>query len=448
MAQTTTVSLNQTQQKILSVISRQGAISLGSLTISLSPYKPHDLSFDGWKQEIEMQCRLFALRGLLTTKKSKNTVCYQADKRLVQWKQRPVQRKNSMSPLRYKPIPALLLASSLLVLNGCSMMPAWMKPSDSQSAVPTNARKLPVYNADGWLPPERMEQFQVPGKGMVYRYCTTDCPEPTPKLQRVYSSTSGKGAKPSRNAFISTYSTAPIPMMAQTPDEVAQIQENANMEGVIAEAEAYLRDNPIPKSAQKPAPTPTPVAPSTQADNKLSAVSANLASALNKAAKGQPRPTLKEDLTPAQNASKTQRVEKSPQASNVSTSLKGANKITFVGNKGVLTEAGKEAALRLAEQADNVDLITLRGHAAHIENDEELYYRESVARALAVRSELVKAGVPREKIRIRKPNMENMKQQDASTLAYGVVATLFSTKNQNDASVSAPTKNTEDGGKV
>ena len=450
MAQTTSITLTPTQKQILSVISRQGSISLGSLAEKLSAYKPQELSFDNWKQEIDMQCRLFSLRGVLTAKRSqKNTVRYQAGKRLAQWKPRSVRRKKSMSPLRYKRIPALLLASSLM-LNGCSMMPSWMKPSDSLNTAPATARKLPVYNADGWLPPERMEQFQIPGKGMVYRYCTTDCPEPTPKLQRVYSSVSSKGEKPRRATFVATYSTDPIPVMAQTPDEIALIQENAHMESVIAEAETYLRENPIPKAAQKAAASP--VAPPAPSDDKFSAVSIKLADALNKAVNGQAQPKAaakqKDDSGVTEAKAKKAKQGKGD-TSEISESAtqpaqQDASKITFVGKTDVLSEAGKQAVRELAIQSEKYDLIKLRGCAAFAKEDDEALLRISLGRALAVRSELVSAGVPREKLLILRPNLDLAKQSNGNS----ILVTLFPTKNQNNVAANLGTKKEmSDGGK-
>ena len=412
MAKTTTITLNPTQKRILSVISRQGSISLGALAVTLSANKPQEQSFEGWKREVEMECRLFALRGVVVTKQSSKKTVYHAGKHLKQWAPCSVARKKSMSPLTYKPIPALLLASTL-ILNGCAVMDSWLKPSDTQTA-PANARKLPVYNADGWLPPERMEQFQVPGKGMVYRYCTDDCPEPTPKLQRIYAS-APKG-KPGRSAFMATYATDPIPMMAQTPDEVAQIQDNAHMEAVIAEAEAYLRDNPIPKTEPKaPSATASSAAVASKTDEQFSAVTAKLAEALNKANAGKPtskQPNLK-DVSPSD--SKNQKAKLGKDGAVVESNAAqpvamGFNKIEFVGKQEVLSETGRNSVRKIAEQSADFETIKIQGHAAYAADDEEAYRRASLGRALAVRAELIEAGVPREKIRILQPKIELTKQ--------------------------------------
>lgn len=402
MASTCVQPLSALQKRILLIVGRNRSISSKRLASLITSSKSNE--FSDIASAVEMQCKLFALQGIIiiepfTASKS----LYTASPRLLSWMPRSKPPYSSsfnslMKSFIPRRIPALLFASSL-ALSGCASM-SWPRPTPDQ----TNASNQPLppvprYNPEGWLPPERMEQFKSPGKGAVYRFCTNDCPEATPKYLRTLAlaPTGSSKPSPSRVGANVDYVAEPVPMMAQTRDEQATIETDAAMERVVAEAEAYLRDHPLPSAGANKVALG-------RLDNTSSDVSVS----------GAPFPKPSGSIKPtklsgqASSKSHTDSPLEAPTAKATAatkTRRIAANNVVFLGDKDVLSDAGRKAINALIESAKGAESIMLRGYAGTVDTEDQ-FKRLSIARALAVRVELVSAGVDREKIRILNPKFK------------------------------------------
>ena len=298
-----------------------------------------------------------------------------------------------------KRIAACLLSSTLAV-SGCSALSGQYGPSDLSS----RARPLPRYNAEGWLPPERMEQFASPGKGAVYRFCTDDCPAPTPKVPHIASAGNTPPGAVTRSP-IPDYVATPLPLMAHSPAEIILTQQDAHMESIVAEAEAYLRDhpaqsalpvmkNPLPQPERPdrrdlPAPVsktppPRPVIGTASPSHRLTSKS----SAPDHLS--QPSP----DALPRASAA-------SPVEPSRSVPTLSLNGVVFVTNRSTLDDAGQHAVADLAEAAHHAEMINLRGYAAPIPPEDKAEFNQlAIARALSVKRALAETGIDQAKIRI------------------------------------------------
>ena len=474
MVNTNTLRLSYLQRKILSTVARLQSVSTDSLATILVGCKPEAISFADWRKDIEMQCCLFTLREILiATQTRPGVTSYAASKRLLQWRQRPSTTLPEMTPFSLKRIPLFLVASSF-ALTGCSSL-SWLNSTDSApvATVASSPRSIPHYNPDGWLPPDRMEQFITPGKGAVYRYCTTDCPEPTPKLQRVFSSAPAGAPRnlkerADRESFLTSYNTDAVPQMAHSAVDVAQIQEDAQLESVVAEAEAYLRDHPLPPKKSDKLVLAPEAPPAPLQGDILSSAALKLAKAIkNSRTAAHPDASIKEDtsnsvqLKTASTLQAVPTVEKTPavpKAKPLKTSslekpiskevlasnpTSGTRKrVVFTRDQELLNAEAKTVVGNLADAAMEVETVLLRGYASNVD-EQDNYHRLSVARSISVKDELVKAGVPREKIRILQPKYKLVDPNNPMAAVNSSVVVMFKSSNASVASLNSDKAQTQ-----
>ena len=363
------------------------------------------IDFSGYEgqKENKRPCRRLGLGdGVRSDTPTQPLTLSHANRRLLRGKPSFASPNLAQTPnalFSVKRIAACLLSSTLAV-SGCSALSGQYGPSDLSS----RARPLPRYNAEGWLPPERMEQFASPGKGAVYRFCTDDCPAPTPKAPRITSAVNTPHGAVTRSP-IPDYVATPLPLMAHSSAEIILAQQDAHMESIVAEAEAYLRDHP-PQSALAVIknPLPQPYGPDRRDLPALVSKTPHPRPVIETASSSH-RPTSKPSA-PDQlsrpspdsllKASAASQVEPSPSVPTLS--LSG---VVFVTNRSTLDDTGQRAVADLAEAAQHAELINLRGYAAPIPpEDKEEFNQLSIARALSVKRALSEAGIDQAKIRI------------------------------------------------
>lgn len=397
-----TLSITPLQHVILRHIRQRRAVPAQTLATELERMRDtFALSKSEWNNEIEMQCRLFDLHGLVRVDTHMQPrPLYIATSLLLRWKPKT---NSSELPQDLRPHSSLkhitaCLMSSSLVLSGCSSL-SWQRATPDLSS---GARPLPRYHADGWLPPERMEQFTSPGKGAVYRFCTDDCPDPTPKVPRIASAGNTAYGKMS-GAPVHEYVATPIPLMAHSAEEVILAQQDAEMEAMVAEAEAYLREHP-PKAAMAAITNALPY--QQRADrNAVPVINSTppppVYGSTGNSLKPTQKPTTPEQLsrlTPTSQRITSVPSRSEPPAITISVPNNG---VVFSATRSTLDEDGMRAVADLAEGVQQAEKINLRGYAAPISpTDREEFQQLSIARALSVRKALTEAGIDPSKIRI------------------------------------------------
>lgn len=368
------ILLTPFQREILLCVGKQRVIQDFQLFDRLNNGRiAPELAGESRQTELNLQCQLFAVRGLLCISKTpKGRTVYSATALLLKWKSLSSHHTKKVVKRSFplKHLAGCLLASAL-VTTGCSSLP-WAKATDKPSAgISGKLPPVPKYNPEGWLPPERMEQFVSPGKGAVYRYCNYDCPSPTPKLQRVVANT--PSYEP-REAQQPGYVSETIPSAGANAKEIADADRDAKLAAIVDEAEEYLRTHPLPATTTTQQERPSEPVP----------VSAS------------PSPVAKAAPNPTQSP---EPIIKGPTQTSTG--------IVFTRNQSLLNESGRRAVGELVAATHDAQMILLRGYSGSISpEDSEAFSKMSVARALAVRTELISNGVERSKIRILNPKLQ------------------------------------------
>lgn len=226
-----------------------------------------------------------------------------------------------------------------------------------------------------------MEQFSSPGKGAVYRFCTSDCPTPTPKVPRAaILGQIGRLGPPAQ----SEYTVEKVPSVTRSVEDLVTTANAARAESVVAEAEAYLRNHPLTapnaligpeETAESKAPVPPPLpttAPGPTGSSRENSVAFG----------AHPR------LQRAQHTA-------------------ASNGILFKGTQDSLSDSARQVIADLVAVARTAERINLRGYDDSIPvGEDEAFDKLSIARSLAVRQELIAAGVEKDKIRILYPRRQ------------------------------------------
>ena len=410
MPNRTAQPLSPLQKKILLLIGNHQELRSDHLAELLRDYCLRMYHPSGWQAEIELQCRLFSLRGVLDVIAAPDgSTLYRASPRLLAWVPRPIspkRQKRTRSLFKRWGLPIGFVASSF-ALAGCSSM---MWPRSGSDAAPVTAvrpAQLPRYNPEGWLPPERMEQFNTPGKGAVYRFCTHDCPLPSPK-------------QPLNSPLASSYEATRIENRGGSPDTLTALRQEAAIESVVAEAEAFLRAHPNPATvAKNNAAAWSPVKADQDARERQAHKAGSSTDTPGMVKNQAPGPKLPgapanqpaKDITPSVSARDT--AQPAPSKA----------KIPFSSNHVSLNETSRKVLGEMAEASQSAKTILLRGYASDATSEDE-HYKISIARALAVRSALVESGVAKDKVRIlypKYPSPESTSRPQANSVAIMLV---------------------------
>lgn len=373
--------LTPLQQAITFRTNSFGSLFEGRLRENLAAeFRRPDCSEQHWLEDFSLAIDLLALYGVLRIERDAAGA-----RRLVSLQPRPAPVNPAVHGLPSLPKRGLRLSWPLtvattgtLLVAGCSLFPVSSGTGDV------------VAYGDGTSAPARIEQFRV-RDNMVYRYCQGDeCPSPTPKRLAVgglaYATAATATAPAAATTAVAGSTTSPRSTQATIAQALQAIARGAKEEAPTTPAPAPLCA--LAETTQRASNGKPPVL--------LAMANASAQTAHTLIEPAQAGTPSAESAEPAEPAG---RLKLDPKF----TSYQGI--VEFANGSQVLDGLSKQKIAEIAPQAREAESVRVRGRVARESLDEEMK-KLAVGRAYAVKMELAKYNVAKDKIRILNPKAD------------------------------------------